>query len=93
MSANTITSDKILNLSILNQDIADGAVTSRNTDFTTLVLEDFGPVGRLTPNDWVFGEVPDPDGLVLELLDTEASCMETTAPTTHGWLASGACLS
>jgi len=93
VSANTITSDKILDLSIRNEDIADNAVTSRNTDFTTLVLEDFGPVGRLTPNDWVYEDkCLDPDDLVLGLLDTEPACTETTAPTTNIWMTEGACI-
>ena len=30
--------------------------------------------------------------LDLDLLETETSCTETTAPTTHVWLADGACI-
>lgn len=94
VSANTITSDKIMDLSILNQDLADGSVTSRNTDFTTLSLEDFGPVGRLTPNDWVFEDkCLDPNQYVLITLTTEPLCTETTEPTNNVWMAAGACKS
>ena len=86
ISANTVTSDKIMDRTIQNADIADQAVTTRNTDFTSLVLEDAGPVGRLTPNDWLYADrCISPDGFVIEELHTEVLCRETTVPTGHTW--------